>query len=50
MSFLMIYYILRNTIDFFLYNLISLCYTQNVEYSRGSGIGISNRFLITGDY
>ena len=40
----------ENTIDFFLYNLISLCYTQNVEYSRGSGIGISNRFLITGDY
>ena len=40
----------ENTIDFFLYNLISLCYTQNVGNSRGSGIGISNRFLITGDH
>ena len=36
--------------DFSLYNLIFVCYTQNVGNSRGSGIGISNRFLITGDH
>lgn len=39
-----------NGIEFFLYNRIPLCYTQNVGNSRGSGIGISNRFLITGDH